>query len=557
MAIMWPRKLPPEVLRSELRSAERKVYDHMAAELDDSWVVFYSRPWLGLTSSGEEIDGECDFLVARADSGLLALEVKGGAIRHDPATTTWTSRDRWGITHRIKDPVHQARSSKYQLLKKLKATASLHHRRLRAHHGVIFPDVEAFTSALRPDIPAELFCTRPQFESGLARWLEQRLGVIDSGSGETPLGADGLAALENLLAKPFQLDVSLGHLVREDENAMKLLTPGQYRILTLLESIPRAAIGGGAGTGKTLLAMEKARRCARAGLRTLMTCFNEPLAHHAATLLAGISEISVMTFQACCRRSAVAAGLPVPDGLADDDTLRNRFPELLITAMHRRPSLGYDAVMVDEGQDFPSHWWPAVDSLMPTGKGLLYVFHDANQRVYPDTLSLPGSLQSIPVLLDENLRNTRRIHEVCRPHYTGRETHPVGPEGVPVHRIEATDRELFKVLDQLIKKCIQKDGIPAVDLGVIVSSRSMIQRLSPGGRIGGCPTVLCGNQIQGAVTMDTARRFKGLECAVILLVADDLLVRDRELMYVALSRARSYLIVVGTERNLAVLAAPP
>ena len=48
MAVMWPRKLPAEVLRNELRSAERKVYDRLASELDDSWTVFYSRPWLGL-----------------------------------------------------------------------------------------------------------------------------------------------------------------------------------------------------------------------------------------------------------------------------------------------------------------------------------------------------------------------------------------------------------------------------------------------------------------------------------------------------------------------------
>lgn len=117
MAVMWPRTLPPDVTGNMLRSTECEVFRRLEAVLDDSFVAFYSRPWLGLKPDGEEIDGECDFVVAHAELGMLTLEVKGGAVAYDPRTDQWTSRDRWKVTHSIKNPVRQARSAKHELLK--------------------------------------------------------------------------------------------------------------------------------------------------------------------------------------------------------------------------------------------------------------------------------------------------------------------------------------------------------------------------------------------------------------------------------------------------------
>ena len=54
---------------------------------------------------GSDFDGECDFVVAHPELGLLALEVKGGAVSYDPKTDRWTSVDRWNIRHNIRDPV--------------------------------------------------------------------------------------------------------------------------------------------------------------------------------------------------------------------------------------------------------------------------------------------------------------------------------------------------------------------------------------------------------------------------------------------------------------------
>src|SRR5690606_11375720 len=141
---MWPAELPPAIRSHPLRQAEVKVFDRLRAQLDASWTVFYSRPWLGLTPSGEERDGEADFIVAHPTAGVLTIEVKGGAISYDPATEIWRSTDRSQIPWKIKDPVGQARSAKYELLKKLAGRRDWpSDRHIRIRHGVVFPDAQS------------------------------------------------------------------------------------------------------------------------------------------------------------------------------------------------------------------------------------------------------------------------------------------------------------------------------------------------------------------------------------------------------------------------------
>ncbi|MFD2271477.1 nuclease-related domain-containing protein [Undibacterium arcticum] len=107
-------------------------------------MCFYSRPWWGISPKGGELDGEADFILVHPDHGLLFLEVKGGAIAYDPTTDQWTSRDRNGIRHKIKDPVKQATTCKHQFLGRLKATQGWPSAFIRFRHGVIFfPDCES------------------------------------------------------------------------------------------------------------------------------------------------------------------------------------------------------------------------------------------------------------------------------------------------------------------------------------------------------------------------------------------------------------------------------
>lgn len=273
--VMWPRKLPGMIRNESRRAAEIRVFDALSTQLGRGWHVYYSRPWHGESPSGAEIDGECDFIVAHPSYGALFIEVKGGSITYDPALDQWHSKDRHGIRHRIKNPVKQASDSKHALLAKAKAERAWPTGFFRFRHGVVLPDVVAVPHSLGADKPRELFATRLDMEV-LGDWVVRRL----SGGTEAPLGVHAMKVLEKLLAGPIQLHAPLAFAADDDDAEIHSLTPQQFHILTAIEGLRRVAVSGGAGTGKTVLACEDARRQASSGLRTLVTCGSPRLAEH-------------------------------------------------------------------------------------------------------------------------------------------------------------------------------------------------------------------------------------------------------------------------------------
>ena len=554
MAVMWPLALPPDVTSNTLRSTECNVFRRLEAELDDSFVVFYSRPWLGLRSDGEEIDGECDFVIAHSELGMLTLEVKGGAVAYDPHTDRWTSRDRWKVTHNIKNPVQQARSAKHVLLRKLRASRRWKARRIRARHGVVLPHSSGLASDLGADMPQRIFCFAETFEDGFRDWILTRFGDAPSDKDPTKrLGPDGLQALETILARPFRLRTPLGTLLSHDDAALKVLTQQQFHILRAIEDVPRAAISGAAGTGKTVLALEEARRCAALGARTLFICYNRGLATDVRQRLKDGPPVSAMTFHELCSTMTTRAALGRPDDIPERRLLEDVWPELLMQAYERLNDQRYDAIIVDEGQDFLPLWWTAVEAGLDTdGFGLLRIFYDDNQRVYASANNLPEEVALVPIRLTLNLRNTRRIHDLVRQHYTGHDIQVVGPEGVEVRWIQISESsELRGSVSDCVARLCSDDRVSPSDIAILVATEAAIEVIAPRNRLGRFRTVRCEEAFDGRIVVDSVRRFKGLERAVVVVVASSEAVIDEELSYVGLSRARTHLVVVGTERVLA------
>lgn len=550
MAIMWPRKLPADVTGNTLRSTECAVFERLQAVLDGSFVVFYSRPWLGQAPDGEEIDGECDFIVAHAELGMLTLEIKGGAVAYDPHTDRWTSRDRWNVTHNIKNPVEQARNAKHQLLKKLKVSPHWKARRIRARHGVVLPGCSAQRGDLGADMPRRIFCFTEDFNHGFRDWILRRFGDVPRDEGYTrKLGPDGVRALEQILAKPFRLRTPLGTLLSQDDDQLQVLTQQQFHILRAIEAVPRAAISGAAGTGKTVLAMEEARHCAKQGARTLFVCYNRGLAAYVRHRLNDDPPMSIMTFHELCATLATRAALAAPHGIPESQLYEDIWPELLLQAFERLDEEPFDAIIVDEGQDFLPHWWTALlAGLSPDGPGLLRVFFDDNQRMYASANKLPAEVELIPIRLTLNLRNTRRIHELVRQHYTGHNIEALGPEGVDVSWIKInTPAQLQKRVSHSVARLCSLEHLSPDDVAVLVAKRDDIEQITPRNRLGQFRAVRCDEQRDGHIVVDTIRRFKGLERPVIVIAATPEAVVDTELPYVALSRARTHLVVVGVE----------
>ena len=66
--------------------------------------------------------------------------------------------------------------------------------------------------------------------------------------------------------------------LRKNRRQLKELTEQQFVTLNTLSKQKRVAISGCAGSGKTFLAIEQAKRLARRGMSVLVTCYNRNLA---------------------------------------------------------------------------------------------------------------------------------------------------------------------------------------------------------------------------------------------------------------------------------------
>lgn len=189
------------------------------------------------------------------------------------------------------------------------------------------------------------------------------------------------------------------------------LTAEQYRILEFLHGHRRVAINGCAGSGKTLLAIEKAIRLDRAGSRTLILCHNPYLANYIQQLTTG-TRIAVHDFITWIQEvnGNISSGKMAwtryqePSG----EELTQAFDNVL-----EKPAHQYDAIIVDEGQDFKEEWWIVAEAALENNQsGIFYVFYDDNQKLLRDVSNFP--LIQAPFKLDKNCRNTGEVFRVVK-----------------------------------------------------------------------------------------------------------------------------------------------
>lgn len=204
---------------------------------------------------------------------------------------------------------------------------------------------------------------------------------------------------------------------KELGQAIESLTKSQCQTLQFLRGRRRVAIAGCAGSGKTLVATEKAVRCDAAGLRTLVLCHNPLLAARLRSMLiaTSIDVFSVAQWLSQLRKASSA----------DDQWTHYHEPsEVEIDEDFDALVSGggpYDAIVVDEGQDLRNTMWLLVEAaLADPARGLLYVFYDDNQTLVPRDWKYP--LDEAPFLLSKNCRNAGAIFERVR------RFHPQAPE---------------------------------------------------------------------------------------------------------------------------------
>ncbi len=541
MARMYPTPIDPDT-KSD---AERMLYEAFRDTLGDDYTVFHSVAWQSVDRRGRARDGETDFVIAHPQRGILVLEVKGGHIEWDPRTGKWISVDSEGEAHSIRNPFEQAKEAKYSLRGKLKVGLEATTWQIHIGHGVAFPDVLVGEETLGVDKPREIVLDATGL-TDLSDWVER---AMDYWSGEPSdktlvVGGKAVPALVELLGRRWELRPALwGEFVREDRQLVRL-TEQQYQALDLLTRQRRALICGCAGSGKTMLAAEKATRLADQGFRVLLTCFNKNLAIDLRARLDLFPSLDVFHFHELCYRKAEQADvLPCKTG-SDDVFFGEQLPQALRKAAGIL-ELRYDAIVVDEGQDFQEHWWVALQSLLADrDDGILYIFFDDNQRLYvkQGAFPIPGE----PYCLSVNCRNTQNIHKVVVQFYEAEERPSAhGPVGRPVEVVTyAPEKGLQATLQDTLRRLVEGEHVPADQIAVLGP-------LHEGSRLWqdvageGSSFTTTWPAPAGQVFFGTIYAFKGLERPVIILVElehwrEDLI----PLLYTGCSRACNHLIVL-------------
>jgi len=223
------------------------------------------------TQRGKTIDGEADFIVAAPSLGVCVIEVKGGAITFDGRSGRWHSG-----RYQIGNPVEQVRRNMYALRQKVRQYRHTRTYKYSFFNALCFPDVRVPPDGLNVDTPRAFIIDSDDLEN-----IKDKLDSIRDywlGKKNPRLTVSGVNALTKLIARSWRLHMPLLKMIERTTDEQDQLTEQQFQLLDFLGRRKHVLIEGCAGSGKTLLAAEKARRLADQGFCVALLCWNKKLA---------------------------------------------------------------------------------------------------------------------------------------------------------------------------------------------------------------------------------------------------------------------------------------
>lgn len=270
--------IPPEV-PFDTPAGESLLFQMLRSDPDTAgWVVLHS---LEIRRHRTKAEGEIDMVILAPGMGVLCIEVKGCDVKR---------RDgRWIYPYgeSVEGPFRQASRSMHSLRDYIQ-------KRDTSLSGLLFWSAVAFT--------------RMSFDEESPEWHSWQV-IDDRVLGRTPVSkvvshvferahlhmssgpggrgwydgarsrptAEQVRCLISLLRGDFERVVQPRSDIQRIEQSLLKLTEDQYDALDAVEDNPRMVIKGLAGTGKTLLAIEAARRAVVRGKDVLLVCYNRLL----------------------------------------------------------------------------------------------------------------------------------------------------------------------------------------------------------------------------------------------------------------------------------------
>lgn len=495
-------------------------------QLDNDWHAIHSVAWQG-PRGNRQGDGEADFVLINKKVGVIVLEVKGGEV--------FVERGKWrsrrldnGAINDIDNPFEQAGAAKSKLFKWIGDKVSFN---VPTMHAVVFPGGRApdnMGPAASPSIVIDRAALH-HMPASIAR-------ITSHWKTHCDLSEKQVEEVIELLAPTTAIKRTVADDAYDAEHALIKLTEEQRRAFSGMRRSRRAVIYGGPGTGKTLLAGEKAAQMAADGTRVLLVCYNNLLSRalQGSKHLAGVE---VSTFHALCIAAAKRIGVAIPSS-PSQSWWEDEAPYFLVE-LAKDQSRRYDAIIVDEAQDFSEDWLQSLIGLLKDEQhSPFYLFADSDQKLWRRSWEPRNDWH--PYELTINCRNTQPIAQKVARVFS----HPslsagaTGPE--PKWSTLQTKADVAGFICDTVADLLEK-GFEARDIVVLCEQADLADRLSQM-TAGNASCCRYGGK---GIVVETIARFKGLDSAVVVLALDKLDVSPDIPAYVGFSRARTYLQVIG------------
>lgn len=530
MAIMIPEK--PQ--QFDPMSQEDIMFDALAL-LPNEYYIFHS---FRISNVVDNVfhESETDFIIFNREKGLLCLEAKAGSVRYENGYWYYAS----GLPMHNGGPFNQASSNKWKLIKYIESSRMAN---IISHckflHAVWFPSLSESklrTMTLPPEADKVLVMTKESLTDPL-KYIERIFSVQIPVNIQTNVSLlEGQHLIRDVLCPQFNVFPTATFEADLKKVVFHRLLNEQAGILNFLEEQKTAVINGAAGTGKTMIAVEKAQRHAAEGQSVLFLCYNAQLKTYLSENYSNNNidyyTISGLACKFCDTKSP------------DYGKLKDKLDDMYLSE-----SFPYQHVIVDEGQDFgmedieEANILEVIKSIITDTEsinGTFYVFYDRLQLIQANQMPRFIEDADCKLKLYRNCRNTENIALTSlRPLSAKRPKLLDGcVKGTPATFYFCSSIEAAVAKVDSVINAIKAEGYKDV---VILTCKTENTSILSGKTLNGL--------YRNKYRFTTCRKFKGLEADVVLLIDVDGNTFNSEnvlIYYVGTSRARIKLEIITT-----------
>lgn len=534
MAIMIPsipQDYPPESREGEMFFSLQK--------LPDDYYVFHSFRIIQIEENTWK-ENEIDFVIFHKQKGILCLEAKAGKVYCENGI--W----HYGSGKEMRDPFTQANSNRWKLVQYMERFYQT--KEIKKHckvlAGVWFPGIDKFGLShisLPANATQEIVLTSDDLEDpreAIDKIFAIRVPVTVAGETafvETSLTkSEAQSILQNVLCPTFSILPSKTLELDYKREKFNSLIAEQANLLNYLEEQRSAVINGAAGTGKTMIAVEKARRHSQKGESVLFLCYNVKLRDY----LESTYSYENVDYYTIDKFACKICHTIEPDYSELENELIRFFDE---------ENFPYRHIIIDEGQDFgqtrmrSDEIFSTLEEIVLSREGgTFYVFYDKLQLV--QSFKVPKFIEDADcrLTLYKNCRNTRKIAETSfKPFSKQPKLFDSAIVGSMPKICFANSENVKEKLNKLIGQALDNEIRDIQILSCAPSGKSILDDAIQ-------------DEIYRYKEMDipftTCRKFKGLEADMIILVDvdRDAILGNSQLFYVGASRARFELGIIAS-----------